>query len=41
MSNQDIRWQQRFASYKKALLQLQNAADLRKQREFTQLKSRE
>lgn len=37
MITPDIRWQQRFVSYQKALLQLQNAVDLSKQRAFTQL----
>jgi nucleotidyltransferase substrate binding protein (TIGR01987 family) len=31
MKNQDIRWQQRFANYKKALVQLKNAVELSKQ----------
>ena len=37
MNNPDIRWQQRFANYKKALLQLQSAVDLSKQRALSQL----
>lgn len=37
MNEPDIRWQQRFASYQKALQQLQNAMDLSKQREFSLL----
>ncbi len=37
MNNHDIRWQQRFASYNKAMLQLQSAAELSKQRSLTQL----
>ena len=37
MNNDNIRWQQRFASYNKALLQLQNAVELNKQRSLTQL----
>jgi nucleotidyltransferase substrate binding protein (TIGR01987 family) len=37
MNNHDIRWQQRFASFNKALLQLQNAVELSKQRGLTQL----
>ncbi|WP_292992772.1 nucleotidyltransferase substrate binding protein [Nitrosomonas sp.] len=37
MDNLDIRWQQRFANYKKALLQLQSAVDLSKQRALSQL----
>lgn len=32
MPQQDIRWQQRFANYKKALLQLQSAVELSRQR---------
>lgn len=37
MNNSDIRWQQRFASYKKALLQLQSAVALSKERTLSQL----
>ena len=37
MNNPDIRWQQRFANYKKALQQLQSAVDLSKQRALSQL----
>lgn len=37
MNNQDIRWQQRFANYKKALLQLQSAVELSKQRALSNL----
>ena len=37
MNNQDIRWQQRFANYKKALLQLQNAVVLSEQRALSPL----
>ncbi len=37
MNNHEIRWQQRFASYNKALLQLQSAVELSKQRSLTQL----
>ena len=37
MNNQDIRWQQRFANYKKALLQLQDAVELSKQRALSNL----
>lgn len=37
MDNQDIRWQQRFANYKKALLQLQNAVELSAQRALSNL----
>lgn len=33
----DIRWQQRFANYRKALARLTEAIELRKQRELTQL----
>lgn len=34
---QDIRWQQRYANYKKALLQLQEAVELSEQRELSKL----
>jgi len=34
---QDIRWQQRFENYKRALTQLTAAVELSTQREFTQL----
>ncbi|MBS0422988.1 MAG: nucleotidyltransferase substrate binding protein [Proteobacteria bacterium] len=37
MTNPDIRWQQRFASYQKALLQLQGAVELSSQRTLTSL----
>ncbi len=37
MNNPDIRWQQRFANYQKALLQLQGAVDLSKQRALSPL----
>jgi nucleotidyltransferase substrate binding protein (TIGR01987 family) len=37
MTNPDIRWQQRFASYQKALLQLQEAVELSSQRVLSQL----
>ena len=37
MDNQDIRWQQRFSNYKKALLQLQNAVELSAQRALSNL----
>jgi nucleotidyltransferase substrate binding protein (TIGR01987 family) len=37
MKNQDIRWQQRFANYKKALVQLKNAVELSKQRPLSLL----
>lgn len=37
MNNQDIRWQQRFANYKKALLQLQEAVELSEQRLLSRL----
>ena len=34
---QDIRWQQRFANYRKALGQLRNAVSLSRQRELSEL----
>lgn len=37
MNDQDIRWQQRFAGYKKVLRQLQEAVDLSEQRELSKL----
>lgn len=37
MSEQDIRWQQRFANYKKALLQLESAVTLSQQRALSHL----
>jgi nucleotidyltransferase substrate binding protein (TIGR01987 family) len=37
MNDQDIRWQQRFANYKKALLQLQDAVELSGQRTLSNL----
>jgi nucleotidyltransferase substrate binding protein (TIGR01987 family) len=37
MNHQDIRWQQRFSNYKKALLQLQNAVELSVQRALSNL----
>lgn len=37
MNDQDVRWQQRFANYKKALLQLQNAVELSEQRALSHL----
>jgi len=37
MNHQDIRWQQRFSNYKKALLQLQNAVELSGQRALSNL----
>ncbi|MBE7525866.1 nucleotidyltransferase substrate binding protein [candidate division WWE3 bacterium] len=37
MTNPDIRWQQRFASYQKALLQLQEAVELSSQRSLSPL----
>ncbi|MEQ1560910.1 MAG: nucleotidyltransferase substrate binding protein [Methyloglobulus sp.] len=37
MNDQDIRWQQRFANYKKALAQLRNAVELSQQRALSQL----
>lgn len=37
MSHLDIRWQQRFTNFKKALIQLQDAVALHEQRALTQL----
>jgi nucleotidyltransferase substrate binding protein (TIGR01987 family) len=37
MTDQDIRWQQRYANYKKALQQLQEAVELSEQRELSKL----
>ena len=37
MNDQDIRWRQRFANYKKAILQLQDAVELSRQRELSNL----
>jgi len=37
MNDQDIRWQQRFANFKKALGQLQEAVELSDQRELSKL----
>jgi nucleotidyltransferase substrate binding protein (TIGR01987 family) len=37
MNNQDIRWQQRFANYKKALLQLRDAVELGERRALSSL----
>ena len=37
MNHQDIRWQQRFANYKKALQQLQSAVELSEQRALSNL----
>lgn len=37
MSLNDIRWQQRFSNYKKALSQLKSAVELSKQRELSDL----
>ncbi len=37
MTYQDIRWQQRFANFTKALNQINSAADLAKQRELSEL----
>ena len=37
MPTPDVRWQQRFASYKKALAQLKDAVTLSKQRPLSQL----
>lgn len=39
MNQQDIRWQQRFSNYKKALLQLKDAVDLSKQRALSNLEN--
>lgn len=36
-SDQDIRWQQRFSNYQKALRQLDNAVDLSRQRPLSDL----
>lgn len=37
MNHQDIRWQQRFSNYKKAVQQLQSAVELRNQRALSNL----
>ena len=37
MNNPDIRWQQRFTNYQKALLQLQDAVELSNQRALSSL----
>ena len=37
MNDPDIRWQQRFTNYQKALLQLRSAVDLSNQRALSQL----
>lgn len=37
MKAQDIRWEQRFNNYAKALKQLQNAVELRKERELSEI----
>lgn len=37
MSDHDIRWQQRFANYKKALVQLKEAVELSQQRPLSKL----
>lgn len=37
MNQSDIRWRQRFANYKRALLQLQSAVELSQQRELSNL----
>ena len=37
MNNQDVRWQQRFSNYKKALLHLDNAVELSEQRALSYL----
>lgn len=38
--HQDIRWQQRFSNYSKAVQELQSAIDLSKQRQLTKLEKR-
>ena len=37
MNHQDVRWQQRFANYRKALRQLQSAVELGRQRQLSPL----
>ena len=37
MSDKDVRWLQRFANYQKALIQLDNAVKLSKERELSRL----
>ena len=37
MNHQDIRWQQRFSNYQKALLQLSNAVELSRQRPLSEI----
>lgn len=37
VGNQDVRWQQRFANYRKALRQLRHAVSLSRQRELSEL----
>ena len=37
MSDKDVRWLQRFANYQKALIQLDNAVRLSKERELSRL----
>ena len=37
MNDQDIRWRQRFANYRKAVRQLQSAVELSRQRELSPL----
>ena len=37
MENQDIRWHQRLGNYNRALVQLNRAADISKERELTEL----
>jgi nucleotidyltransferase substrate binding protein (TIGR01987 family) len=37
VNHQDIRWQQRFSHYQKALLQLSNAVELSRQRPLSEL----
>ncbi|HEX5394261.1 MAG TPA: nucleotidyltransferase substrate binding protein [Rhodocyclaceae bacterium] len=37
MTNQDVRWQQRFANYRKALRQLEDAVELSEHRDLSSL----
>ena len=37
MTRQDVRWQQRFDNYRRALIQLQDAIELRRQRQLSNL----
>lgn len=39
MGDEDIRWQQRFANFRKALLQLQDAVELSNRRPLSQLET--